>query len=132
MSKVVVINHLTLDGVMQAPGRPDEDLRGGFKYGGWALPNNDPVMGKVMGEGMAQDGPLLLGRRTYEAFYGFWPNQRDNPYTEVLNNIQKYVASTTLVEGAAAVEQLHPPQGRRHAGRDQAQGAAGQGHRRTR
>lgn len=98
MSKVVVTNLLTLDGVMQAPGRPDEDLRGGFAHGGWALPYNDAVMGKVMGEGMAQGGPLLFGRRTYEDFYGFWPNQKDNPFTEVLNNVQKYVASTTLKE----------------------------------
>jgi dihydrofolate reductase len=98
MRKVVVINHLTLDGVMQAPGRPDEDSRGGFEHGGWALPYNDAVMGSVMGERMANDGALLLGRRTYEDFYGFWPNQKDNPFTEVLNNIQKYVASTTLQE----------------------------------
>jgi dihydrofolate reductase len=98
MRKIVVTNHVTLDGVMQAPGRPDEDTRGGFQHGGWALPNNDEVMGRVMGEGMAQGGPLLLGRRTYEDFYGFWPNQEDNPFTDVLNNVQKYVASTTLEE----------------------------------
>jgi dihydrofolate reductase len=98
MARVVVTNHVTLDGVMQAPGRPDEDLRGGFEHGGWAIPNNDEVMGRVMGEGMAKGGPLLLGRRTYEAFYDFWPNQTDNPFTEVLNNVQKYVASTTLTE----------------------------------
>jgi dihydrofolate reductase len=98
MSNVVVINHVTLDGVMQAPGRHDEDRRGGFGHGGWALPDNDAVMDRLMGEGMAQGGPLLLGRRTYEDFYGFWPNQTDNPFTEVLNNTQKYVASTTLKE----------------------------------
>jgi dihydrofolate reductase len=98
MAKVVVTNHVTLDGVMQAPGRPDEDLRGGFEHGGWALPYNDEVMGRVMGEGMAQGGPLLLGRRTYEDFYEYWPNQTDNPFTEVLNNAKKYVASTTLDE----------------------------------
>jgi len=98
MSEVVVIEHLTLDGVMQAPGRADEDPRGGFKHGGWALPNNDEVMGSVMGKGMAQGGPLLLGRRTYEDFYSFWPNQKSNPFTQVLNNIQKYVASTRLPE----------------------------------
>jgi dihydrofolate reductase len=96
--QLVVINHVTLDGVMQAPGRPDEDLRGGFERGGWAQPNNDEVMGRVMGEAMAQGGPLLLGRRTYEDFYGFWPKQTDNPYTDVLNTVQKYVASTTLKE----------------------------------
>ncbi len=98
MSKIVVTNNLTLDGVMQAPGRPDEDLRGGFEHGGWALPYNDSVMSRVMGEGMAQGGALLLGRRTYEDFYAVWPNRKDNPFTEVLNNTQKYVASTTLEE----------------------------------
>jgi dihydrofolate reductase len=96
--RVVVTNHLTLDGVMQAPGRPDEDRRGGFEHGGWAVPGNDEVMGRVLGEGMARGGSLLLGRRTYEHFYGYWPHQSDNPFTEVLNNVQKYVASTTLQE----------------------------------
>ena len=98
MSRVVVINNLSLDGVMQAPGRADEDTRGGFEHGGWALPYNDEVMGRVMGERIAEEGPLLLGRRTYEDLYGFWPIQVDNPFTEVLNNVQKYVASTTLKE----------------------------------
>lgn len=98
MSKVVVTNNLTLDGVMQAPGRPDEDRRGGFAHGGWALPYSDEVMAKAMGEGMAQTGALLLGRRTYEDFAGFWPKQTDNPFTAVLDNTQKYVASTTLAE----------------------------------
>jgi dihydrofolate reductase len=98
MRKVIVTNHLTLDGVMQAPGRPDEDLRGGFAHGGWALPYNDAVMASVMAEGMAQGGALLLGRRTYEDFYAVWPNRTDNPFTEVLNTAQKYVASTTLKE----------------------------------
>jgi dihydrofolate reductase len=98
MSKVVVFTSLTLDGVVQAPGRPDEDHRGGFQHGGWAQPYNDPVMGSVAAEGMATGGALLLGRRTYEDFFSFWPNQTDNPFTEVLNNTQKYVASTTLAE----------------------------------
>jgi dihydrofolate reductase len=98
MRKVVVFTSVTLDGVMQAPGRPDEDRRGGFSHGGWALPYNDPVMGRVMAEGMASSGSLLLGRRTYEDFYGFWPRQADNPFTEVLDNTLKYVASTTLAE----------------------------------
>lgn len=98
MRKVSVTINLSLDGVMQAPGRPDEDTRGGFKRGGWALFYNDPVMGRVMGEGMAQTGALLLGRRTYEDFAGYWPHQKDNPFTEVLDNIRKYVASRTLTE----------------------------------
>jgi dihydrofolate reductase len=98
MSRVLVLNNVTLDGVMQAPGRPDEDNRGGFAHGGWALPYNDAVMGKIMAEGMAKGGSLLLGRRTYEDFFSVWPNRTDNPFTEVLNNVQKYVASTTLQE----------------------------------
>ena len=101
MSKVVVFTSLTLDGVMQAPGRPDEDRRGGFEHGGWATPYADSVLAGVAGQGMANTGGLLLGRRTYEDFYGYWPNQTDNPYTEVLNNTQKYVASTTLKEPLA-------------------------------
>ena len=98
MGNLRVIEHLTLDGVMQAPGRPDEDDRDGFEHGGWAHARVDEVMGRVMGEGMARGGSLLFGRRTYEDFFSFWPNQRDNPYTEVLDNRQKYVASRTLKE----------------------------------
>jgi dihydrofolate reductase len=98
MPKVVVFTSLTLDGVMQAPGRPDEDTRGGFAHGGWAQAYNDPVMASVAAEGMADTGPILLGRRTYEDFYSYWPHQTDNPFTEVLDNTRKYVASTTLRE----------------------------------
>jgi dihydrofolate reductase len=103
VSNVVVFENLTLDGVMQAPGRPDEDRRGGFQHGGWAdvqarSPQADPVLGKLVGESMANSGALLLGRRTYEDFYGYWPKQTDNPFTEVLNTTLKYVASTTLAE----------------------------------
>jgi dihydrofolate reductase len=68
MSKVIVFNNLTLDGIMQAPGRPDEDRRGGFEHGGWAMPYADPEMGRVAGESMANTAALLLGRRTYEDF----------------------------------------------------------------
>jgi dihydrofolate reductase len=98
MRKITVVNNVTLDGVMQAPGRPDEDTRGGFAHGGWAQPYNDEVMGRVMGEGMSRRGALLFGRRTYEDFFKVWPNQKDNPFTPVLSNTQKYVASTTLEE----------------------------------
>jgi dihydrofolate reductase len=98
MSKVVLFTSLTLDGVMQAPGRPDEDTRDGFEHGGWATPYADQVTGSLAGEGMANTGGILLGRRTYEDFYGFWPKQGNNPFTEALNNTQKYVASTTLEE----------------------------------
>jgi dihydrofolate reductase len=98
MRKIVVFNSLTLDGVMQAPARPDEDRRGGFEHGGWAISYADPVMAGVAGEGMARGGGLLFGRRTYEDFYSVWPNRTDNPFTDVLNKSPKYVTSTTLVE----------------------------------
>jgi dihydrofolate reductase len=98
MRKIVVFMNLTLDGVMQAPGRPDEDLREGFEHGGWAITYADPVMGRVAGESMATTDGILLGRRTFEDFYSVWPNRTDNPFTEVLNNTQKFVASRTLEE----------------------------------
>jgi dihydrofolate reductase len=118
MSRIVVINHLTLDGVMQAPAGPDEDTRDGFAHGGWAVPNQDEVMGRILGERMAGGpGRLLFGRRTYEHMYSYWPKQKDNPITEVLNNSQKFVVSTTLedplpwmnstlLDGDAAVAEL--------------------------
>ncbi len=98
MRKIIVFDSLSLDGVMQAPGRPDEDRRGGFERGGWALPYADPAMGKLAADSMATTGGLLFGRRTYEDFYKVWPNRNDNPFTEVLNNTQKFVASRTLKE----------------------------------
>jgi len=97
MGSIVVFNHVSLDGVMQAPGRPDEDRRGGFAHGGWARANNDAVMGSVVGAGMGASAGLLFGRRTYEDFAGFWPKQpQPNPFTAALDNAQKYVASRTL------------------------------------
>jgi dihydrofolate reductase len=98
MRKIVAVVSLTLDGVMQAPGRKDEDTRGGFEHGGWAGPYFDPVMLQTMGEGMAQGGPMLFGRRTYEDFYKVWPGRKDNPFSKVLDEGQKYVASRTLRE----------------------------------
>jgi len=98
MSRIVVNINLTLDGVMQAPGRPDEDTRDGFAHGGWAAPYFDPVMARVAAEGIATMPALLFGRRTYQDFYAVWPHRAGNPFTEVLNNAQKYVASTTLQE----------------------------------
>jgi dihydrofolate reductase len=101
MSKVVVIQHLTLDGVMQAPGHPDEDPRAGFAHGGWAQADNDPAMQEVMGARMGPSWSLLLGRVTYERFADFWPRQAPNPFTEALSQVRKYVASTTLAEPLA-------------------------------
>ena len=98
MGKIVVVNNVTLDGVTQGPGRPDEDTRYGFEHGGWGIPYSDHVQGEAMGKSMAQSRGILLGRRTYEDFYDYWPKQADNPYTEVLNQAPKYVASTTATE----------------------------------
>lgn len=99
MGKVVVVENVTLDGVMQAPGGADEDAQSDFPYGGWAHPYADQVMAETMGKGMSEDGGMLFGRRTYEQFYGIWSKQTDgNPYTEVLNRKHKYVASRTLAE----------------------------------
>jgi dihydrofolate reductase len=99
MGKIVTFTHVTLDGVMQAPGRPDEDTRGEFGFGGWEVRYADEVMSGVAAQGIAAGSALLFGRRTYEDFYGFWPNQpQPNPFTDVLNRSQKYVASRTLSE----------------------------------
>jgi dihydrofolate reductase len=98
MAKLVVTENITLDGVMQGPARPDEDVRGGFELGGWATPYADEVMGREMGKRMGGGGSLLLGRRTYEDFFEVWPNRKGNPYTEALNAARKYVASRTLSE----------------------------------
>jgi dihydrofolate reductase len=93
MAKIIVFTNLTLDGVMQAPGRPDEDTREGFKHGGWATPFAAML---EAGDVLANVGAVLFGRWTYESFYDFWPNQPDNPFTTYFNDIPKYVASTTL------------------------------------
>lgn len=95
MGKIIVFTNLTLDGVMQAPGRPDEDRRGGFAHGGWAAPYG-AMQSSAIAESLPSMDALLLGRRTYEDFYAFWPKQTNNPFTEVLNKMPKYVASTTL------------------------------------
>jgi dihydrofolate reductase len=98
MRRLIAFMSLTLDGVMQAPARADEDERGGFAHGGWAIPYADAAMGQAAAESGASTGAIVLGRRTYEDFYSVWPKRKDNPYTEVLNNTLKYVASTTLKE----------------------------------
>jgi dihydrofolate reductase len=98
MSRIVAFIHLTLDGVMQAPGRADEDRRDNFQYGGWAGQYNDADQMKAVGQSMANTGALLFGRRTYEDFHQVWPKRTDNPFTPVLNNSLKYVASRTLTE----------------------------------
>ncbi|HWD65980.1 MAG TPA: dihydrofolate reductase family protein [Solirubrobacteraceae bacterium] len=103
MSRIVVMNHVTLDGVMQAPGRPEEDTRGGFAYGGWAqVPDGpDEAAGDAMGERITAGGGLagwLFGRRTYEDLLSYWNRQPDSPFGPMLNSSPKYVASNTLEE----------------------------------
>jgi dihydrofolate reductase len=99
MSRVVVVTNLALDGVMQAPARCDEDRRDGFAHGGWAMPYSHDAMGRVFAEGSGdREMAMLFGRRTYQDFAGVWPKQPNNPFTQVLNERQKYVASRTLRE----------------------------------
>jgi dihydrofolate reductase len=99
MGKITVINNITLDGVMQSPGGKEEDTRNNFTHGGWTAPFQDEVIGKKMGGMMnSGNGSLLLGRRTYEHFYSYWPKQKPNPITDHLNKVRKHVVSTTLKE----------------------------------
>jgi dihydrofolate reductase len=92
MRKIIVITFVSLDGVMQAPGGPEEDISGGFKYGGWTTPYFDEFAGKVMGEQMSLErSELLLGRKTYEIFAGYWPHHAAG--WPGINEVKKYVAS---------------------------------------
>jgi dihydrofolate reductase len=95
MRKIIVLSFLTLDGVMQAPGGPDEDRSGGFEYGGWTVPYFDEFSGRVMAEQMGRPYDLLLGRKTYEIFAAYWP-LHDADLGTGLNRATKYVASKTL------------------------------------
>jgi dihydrofolate reductase len=92
MATVVVMNHITLDGVMQGPGRSEEDTRDGFTHGGWAIPFSDELMGAKMAERMAENRAFLFGRRTYEELLAYW-NAQGGPFKDALNNAPKYVAS---------------------------------------
>ena len=95
MRELTVNTFVTLDGVMQAPGGPEEDPSGGFEHGGWSFGYWDEAMGGWMDEAMSQPYDLLLGRRTYEIFAAYWPHQ-DGATAESLNSARKYVASRTL------------------------------------
>ena len=97
MRELIVLSFITLDGVMQAPGGPEEDPTGGFNYGGWTVGYWDDFLGGVMGEQMAKPFDLLLGRKTYEIFAAYWPYAKsDDPTAEKLNSAKKYVTSKTL------------------------------------
>ena len=96
MRKLVVNTFISLDGIMQAPGGPDEDPSGGFTHGGWSVNYWDDVMGQVMDKAMEAPYDLLLGRRTYEIFAAHWPYAPDDPAARSLNSAHKYVVSRTL------------------------------------
>jgi len=97
--RVVVSEFMSLDGVVQAPGGPDEDTEGGFAHGGWSMPYFDPeVMGAAIGEGMSTAGALLFGRRTWQGMAAAWPERAGDPFADQMNAIQKYVVSGTLTQ----------------------------------
>jgi dihydrofolate reductase len=96
MRKLIVLEFITLDGVMQAPGGPEEDTSGGFKHGGWSFPYFDEVSGKMMQEQMAKPSDLLLGRKTFEIFASYWPHHSEG--WPGINEATKYVASNTLTK----------------------------------
>lgn len=97
MRALVVNTFLTLDGVMQAPGGPEEDPTGGFTHGGWSVPHwDDHLMGERMDESLDKPFDLLLGRGTYEIFAAHWPHLEGDPTAETFNKARKYVATTTL------------------------------------
>jgi dihydrofolate reductase len=97
--KLSVIAFLSVDGVYQAPGDPNEDREGGFQYGGWQREYFDDVLGASAAEGMAATDAQLFGRKTYEIMAAFWPNvPDDDPIARYLNGVQKYVASRSLTE----------------------------------
>ncbi|HWD55566.1 MAG TPA: dihydrofolate reductase family protein [Acidimicrobiales bacterium] len=104
MSRIVVMNHVTLDGVMQGPGRADEDTRGGFRHSGWgqrSASSPDGAMQKAMADAMVAGGGLagwLFGRRTYCDLLDYWNRQSDSPFGTMLNDAAKYVVSATLTE----------------------------------
>lgn len=95
MRKIVVLTFVSLDGVMQAPGGPDEDTSGGFQYGGWTFPYFDEFSGKVMDEQMSMPFDLLLGRKTYDIFAGYWPTQGPSSVSVPFNKATKYVVSAS-------------------------------------
>jgi len=94
MRKIVVLSFVSLDGIMQAPGAPEEDTSGGFKYGGWVIPYFEEFLGNIMGKQMSKPFELLLGRKTFEIFASYWPeHEADWPG---INDAAKYVVSNTL------------------------------------
>lgn len=98
--RIVVSEFMSLDGVVQAPGGPDEDTEGGFLHGGWSMPFFDPeVMGAAIGESMTSVDALLFGRRTWQSMAAAWPDRAGDPYADQMNSIKKYVVSQSMGEG---------------------------------
>ena len=95
MRKIIVLSFITLDGVMQAPGGPEEDMSGGFEYGGWTVPYFDDAAGKLMDQQL-QSADLLLGRKTFDIFASYWPQHADE--WPGINDVTKYVMSTSTKE----------------------------------
>jgi dihydrofolate reductase len=125
MRKLIVSTFLTLDGVMQAPGGPEEDDSGGFQHGGWSVNYWDDQMGEVMGKAMSTGFDLLLGRKTYDIFAAYWPKAPEEAGGKPLNDATKYVASRSrptldwaksvliesdAAEGVAALKQEDGPE----------------------
>jgi len=118
MRKIIVLEFITLDGVMQAPGGPEEDTSGGFEYGGWVAPYNDEVSEQMM-EKLLEPADLLLGRKTFDIWEDYWPKHAD--YWPGINEVTKYVLSTTrnqsdwqnavFLKSLAAIEQLKQSEG---------------------
>jgi dihydrofolate reductase len=99
MSKLIVVEGLSLDGVMQGPGSPEEDRSGGFEHGGWQIPYFDEVAASEIGKSMGETGAFLFGRRTYEIMAAYWPHQPEGAmFADVLNGLPKYIVSSTLEE----------------------------------
>ncbi|MBF8169857.1 dihydrofolate reductase [Streptomyces olivaceus] len=97
MRRIIVCTFLTLDGVMQAPGGPDEDAEGGFEHGGWQRPVDDEEVGTAVAGWYERSDAMLLGRKTYESFASYWPTADPaDPFTDRMNGMHKYVASRTL------------------------------------
>src|ERR1043166_5091641 len=123
MRKIIVLSFISLDGVMQAPGGPDEDTSGGFKYGGWTFPYFDEFSGNIMNEQMGMPFDLLLGRKTYDIFANYWPKQEGDIPAGVFNKATKYVVSgsspkliwenSVLIDGdvAAKLKELKQQEG---------------------
>jgi dihydrofolate reductase len=105
MRKIIAITHVTLDGIMQAPGGPEEDPRGGFTHGGWAMRFDDAAADEALGKIMSGEFDLLLGRRTYEIFAAYWPYAGDNPIAKAFNKATKHVVTHTLDRFAWAKSQ---------------------------